>query len=63
VSGCFAILPDISPSEGTDRPLALFENLEDALAWGAKRYSGGAFRVRYMQLAAGDALPATGTHS
>ena len=46
MSCCFAILPD----EGADEalPLALFENLEDALEWGAQRYRGGSFRVRYV---------------
>jgi hypothetical protein len=47
-AGCFAILPDES-SEGTVTPApALFENLEDALEWGARRYRGGTFRVRYV---------------
>jgi hypothetical protein len=46
VSSCFAILPDES-AEGAP-PLALFENLEDALEWGARRYRGGTFRVRYV---------------
>ncbi len=48
MSGCFAILPD----EGSEQtpPLALFENLEDALEWGARRYRGGTFRVRYVSV-------------
>ena len=48
MSCCFAILPDES-SEGTVTAApALFENLEEALEWGALHYRGGTFRVRYV---------------
>ena len=64
-SGCFAILPD-ETSAGADgdqapRPLALFDNLEDAIDWGSKRYRGGAFRIRFMQYlsVSGDREPRT----
>ena len=46
LSCCFAILPDEATEE--ELPLAFFENLEDALEWGAQRYRGGSFRVRYV---------------
>jgi hypothetical protein len=49
---CFAILPDDAPTEETPRPLAVFEDLQDALEWGARHYSGGAFRVRYLEMIA-----------
>ena len=48
-SGCFAILPDEPSADGTSRPLALFQTLEDAIEWGSKRYQGGAFRIRFVQ--------------
>ena len=48
MSECFVILPD-EKSEGTVTAApALFENLEEALEWGARRYRGGTFRVRYV---------------
>ena len=48
MSGCFAILPDESAEGTVTSAPALFDNLEDALEWGARRYRGGTFRVRYV---------------
>jgi hypothetical protein len=48
MSGCFAIFPDQSPDDGNATPLALFEYLDEAIAWGSKRYAGGAFRIRFV---------------
>jgi len=46
MNGCFAIFPD-----GAATPSALFENLEDAMEWGLKRYGDDAFGIRYVQMA------------
>jgi hypothetical protein len=40
---CFAIIPD-----GNDVPVAVFENLEDAMDWGVRKYGGGRFTIRHM---------------
>jgi hypothetical protein len=40
---CFAIIPD-----GFDIPVAVFENLEDAMEWGVHKYGGGRFTIRHM---------------
>ena len=40
---CFAIIPD-----GVDVPVAVFENLEDAMEWGVRKYGGGCFTIRHM---------------
>jgi hypothetical protein len=48
MSGCFAIFPDESPVDGVATPLALFEYLDEAIAWGTKRYAGRAFRIRFV---------------
>ena len=40
---CFAIIPD-----GADIPVAVFENLEDAMEWGVRKYGGGRFTIRHM---------------
>jgi hypothetical protein len=42
---CFAIIPD-----GTAQPAALFEDLEDAVDWGLRRYGDDAFRIRYLKV-------------
>jgi hypothetical protein len=46
MNGCFAIFPD-----GAATPSALFENLEDAMEWGLKRYGDDAFGIRYLEMA------------
>lgn len=40
---CFAIIPD-----GEDVPVAVFENLEDAMEWGVRKYGGGQFTIRHI---------------
>jgi hypothetical protein len=40
---CFAIIPD-----GVELPVAIFENLEDAMEWGVHKYGGGRFTIRHM---------------
>jgi hypothetical protein len=40
---CFAIIPD-----GIEVPVAVFENLEDAMEWGVRKYGGGRFTIRHM---------------
>ena len=40
---CFAIIPD-----GVEVPVAVFENLEDAMEWGVRKYGGGRFTIRHM---------------
>ena len=42
---CYAIVPD-----GSDDPAALFEELEDAMDWGLRRYGGDAFQIRYVEV-------------
>jgi hypothetical protein len=44
--GCFGIFPD-----GAAAPTAVFENLEDAMEWGLRRYGGDAFGIRYVEMA------------
>ena len=44
--GCFAIFPD-----GAASPAAVFENLEDAMDWGLRRYGDDAFGIRYLEMA------------
>ena len=44
--GCFAVFPD-----GAGSPAAVFENLEDAMDWGLKRYGDDAFGIRYLEMA------------
>jgi hypothetical protein len=43
VTCCFAIIPD-----GVELPVAVFENLEDAMEWGVRKYGGGRFTIRHM---------------
>ena len=43
---CFAVFPD-----GAQAPTAVFENLEDAMDWGLKRYGDDAFGIRYLEMA------------
>ena len=43
---CFAVFPD-----GAGAPAAVFENLEDAMDWGLKRYGDDAFGIRYLEMA------------
>jgi hypothetical protein len=44
---CFAIIPD-----GNTEPAALFEELEDAMDWGLRRYGDNAFQIRYVEVSA-----------
>jgi hypothetical protein len=44
--GCFAVFPD-----GAGSPAAIFEDLEDAMDWGLKRYGDDAFGIRYLEMA------------
>ena len=45
----YAIIPD-----GNADPVALFEDLEDAMDWGLRRYGGDAFRIRYVEVSAAE---------
>ena len=49
---CYAIIPD-----GTDEPAALFEELEDAMDWGLRRYGDDAFQIRYVEVSAPESAP------
>lgn len=40
-ASCFAIVPD-----GQHQPTALFDDLEDAMEWGLKKYGGDRFSIR-----------------
>jgi hypothetical protein len=50
---CYAIVPD-----GTTQPAALFEELEDAMDWGLRRYGDDAFQIRFVEVTALDVAPA-----
>jgi hypothetical protein len=50
---CFAIIPD-----GNDVPVAVFENLEDAMEWGVRKYGGGRFTIRHMPVTQASAVRA-----
>jgi hypothetical protein len=50
---CFAIIPD-----GVDVPVAVFENLEDAMDWGVRKYGGGRFTIRHMPVTQSMPMPA-----
>ena len=54
MSCCFAIFADDGPADRTARPIACFESLEDALDWGARRFAGRSFRIRYLPMQAGE---------
>jgi hypothetical protein len=41
---CFAIVPD-----DIGRPTALFDDLEEAIAWALKKYGGNKFVIRHAQ--------------
>jgi hypothetical protein len=45
VTCCFAIIPD-----GMGEPAAVFEDLEDAVDWGLRRYGCDAFGIRYLEV-------------
>jgi len=47
---CYAIVPD-----GSIEPVALFEELEDAMDWGLKRFGDDAFQIRYVEVTSVDA--------
>jgi hypothetical protein len=51
---CFAIIPD-----GFDVPVAVFENLEDAMEWGVHKYGGGQFTIRHMPVTQSAPMRAT----
>jgi hypothetical protein len=53
VTCCFAIIPD-----GVDVPVAVFENLEDAMDWGVRKYGGGRFTIRHMPVTQSAAMHA-----
>jgi hypothetical protein len=42
---CFGIFPD-----GVPRPVAVFQDLEDAIDWGVRRYGSGRFGIRHVDL-------------
>jgi hypothetical protein len=43
---CFAVFPDNAPT-----PTAVFEDLEDAMEWGLRRYGDNAFGIRHVEMA------------
>ena len=45
---CFAIVPD-----GAQAPVAVFEDLEDAMDWGVRKYGGGCFAIRHVSMTEG----------
>jgi hypothetical protein len=51
VTCCFAIIPD-----GVDVPVAVFENLEDAMDWGVRKFGGGRFTIRHMPVTQSPAI-------
>lgn len=42
---CFAIIP-----EGGLAPVAVFEDLEDAMDWGVRKFGGGRFSIRHVSM-------------
>lgn len=53
-ASCFAIVPD-----GHAQPTALFDDLEDAMEWGLKKYGGDRFSIRrFTYLEATETAPA-----
>jgi len=50
MTSCYAIVPD-----GTREPVALFEELEDAMDWGLQRFGNDAFQIRYVEVTSIDA--------
>ncbi len=40
---CFAIVPD-----DKNEPVALFDDLEDAMEWGLMKFGGDRFRIRHV---------------
>jgi hypothetical protein len=44
VTCSFAIIPDGSGG----KPVAVFENLEDAMEWGVTKFGGGKFSIRHI---------------
>jgi hypothetical protein len=49
---CYAIIPD-----GNTEPAALFEELEDAMDWGLRRYGDDAFQIRYVEVQSAASAP------
>jgi hypothetical protein len=45
VTCSFAIIPD-----GAGEPVAVFEDLEDAVDWGLRRYGCDAFGIRHLEV-------------
>jgi hypothetical protein len=43
MNNCFAIVPD-----GRNEPVALFDDLEDAMEWGLKKFGGDRFQIRHI---------------
>jgi hypothetical protein len=43
MSNGFAIVPD-----GREDPVALFDDLEDAMEWALKKYGGDRFQIRHV---------------
>lgn len=50
MTSCYAIVPD-----GSREPVALFEELEDAMDWGLQRFGNDAFQIRYVEVTSIDA--------
>lgn len=45
VTCCYTVIPD-----STGEPVAVFEDLEDAVDWGLRRYGCDAFGIRYFEV-------------
>ncbi len=43
MSHCYAIVP-----YDRNEPVALFDDLEDAMEWGLKKFGGDKFRIRHV---------------
>lgn len=43
MSQCFAIVPD-----DKNEPVALFDDLEDAMEWGLMKFGGDRFKIRHV---------------
>jgi hypothetical protein len=51
---CYGIFRD-----GETAPVAVFEDLEDAMEWGVLKFGGGRFSIRHVPLAA-EPTPSSG---
>jgi hypothetical protein len=50
MSYLFAVVRDELGADEPSVPLAVFETIEDAFAWGSERFQGKAFRLRRVSV-------------